>query len=307
MNTKIVLSCVLAQATFASATSLVRGGRNSIVEKEVIESPRRQRKAKSEKFKLFQEPVYEGIMKDLLIYETSCLIVNLALYLLVRFSATFHLARIRASVLTTALLVLLCFEECESICVGECVADTGSFLDVAVDRDLWCTEIECKTRIVEEDIADDDDGDDVRTGVYTVTDCTSDDGDDDDGDDDDGDDDDGDDDDGDDDDDSTPAPSPPPTEAPVTASPTITAPPVTESPTITSPPVTALPTTTTELTDVPTGSATTALPTTIELTDVPTGSATTALPTTIELTDAPTGWATMDDDDEDEAISMPMR
>ena len=46
--------------------------------------------------------------------------------------------------------VILILLTCWSL---QCVADTGSFLDVAVDRDLWCTEIECKTRIVEEDIA----------------------------------------------------------------------------------------------------------------------------------------------------------
>lgn len=35
----------------------------------------RQRKAKSQKYKLFEEPVYEGILKDIVTYEnvTQCL------------------------------------------------------------------------------------------------------------------------------------------------------------------------------------------------------------------------------------------
>ena len=50
----------------------------------------------------------------------------------------------------------------------QCIADTGSFLDAAVDRTIWCSEVECRTRIVEEFVVliiddDDDDDDDVSS------------------------------------------------------------------------------------------------------------------------------------------------
>lgn len=122
----------LLPTPFHQATSLVRGGLNNMVE-NAVKSPRRQRKAKSEKFKLFQEPVYDSIMKDLLIYDnvTACLDdvsyrpycydfnVQLQLFcgvlpypqpcfvLLLTLSATSRLVRILASFLMTALLELL--------------------------------------------------------------------------------------------------------------------------------------------------------------------------------------------------------
>lgn len=54
----------------------------------------------------------------------------------------------------------------------KCEADDSYFFEAAVDRNTWCSEIECRTRILEFVVVDDDGGDvsssSVESRIQTV-------------------------------------------------------------------------------------------------------------------------------------------